>query len=266
VPILSGLSVQFKERGSGTNDQTHLVTKVTVNRPDVGYHPIGVGINITEKGDALSVILKLGRPLRVALGGILCVQGKPARLLFYVRSGSVIYRVSSMTGREAVFMKLATGQLFPLTSLRDRTNTYKANAIANEDCELVAIEISKLRKLMSSDLRVSNYFLQISAERITYLLDQFVDTALLPSSSRVAKWLFDLAREQGTKLHDGMVIPLQLSTRRIGLSLAGMARETVSRQLRVLVREGIIGRSNKTITILDIARLQTHSEGAATIG
>jgi CRP-like cAMP-binding protein len=65
-----------------------------------------------------------------------------------------------------------------------------------------------------------------------------------------------------TSLYDGMVIQLNVSTRVIGLATAGMARETVSRQLSLLVRKGIINRSKKSATLLDIARLQALSEGA----
>jgi CRP-like cAMP-binding protein len=88
-----------------------------------------------------------------------------------------------------------------------------------------------------------------------------VDIALLDATGRIAKWLLDVARGQGASLYDGMVIQLDLSTRVVGLATAGMARETISRQLSWLVREGIIDRSKKSVTLLHIARLQALSDG-----
>lgn len=219
--------------------------------------------SITNKNETLSAILELGHPLKAMAGEKLYLQGSPARLLFYVRSGSVVSRISSMAGREAMFLALSAGEFLPLAILGDEVSTYNADAMAHDNCELVAIEVGKVRKLISSNLRASNYFLEISAGRIERLLAQFTDAALLPSSARVAKWLLDMALDQHAGLHDGMSISVGLSTRNIGLSLAGIARETVSRQLSLLVRERTISRSQKTIKLLSIARLRAHSVGAS---
>jgi hypothetical protein len=71
----------------------------------------------------------------------------------------------------------------------------------------------------------------------------------------------DVARGQAASLDNGMVIQLNFSTRVVGLATAGMARETISRQLGWLVRERIIDRSRKSVTLLDIARLRALSDG-----
>jgi DNA-binding HxlR family transcriptional regulator len=47
--------------------------------------------------------------------------------------------------------------------------------------------------------------------------------------------------------------------------MAGMARETISRQLTWLVREGIIERSKKNVRVLDFARLEALCDGTAIV-
>ena len=111
------------------------------------------------------------------------------------------------------------------------------------------------------DVRISNYFLEIGLQRMERILWQFVDAALLDTTGRIGKWLMDVARGQAASLDNGMVIQLNLSTRVVGLATAGMARETISRQLGWLVRERIIDRSRKSVTLLDIARLRALSDG-----
>jgi CRP-like cAMP-binding protein len=160
-----------------------------------------------------------------------------------------------------MIMDVPRGQFVPMTALLGGDVYYTSDGVAQSNCELVAIEITKLRKLLLKDVRVSNYFLDASLKRMERVVGQFLDVALLGASARIAKWLLDVARVQSASLYDGMVIELNMSSRVVGLATAGLARETVSRQLSLLEREGIINRSKKSVTILDSARLQTLADG-----
>ena len=156
-----------------------------------------------------------------------------------------------------------SGHFVPVAALLAGSPSYIVDGIAQSDCELVAIEVTKLRKLLLDDAGVSNFFLEISLERLQRILYQFVDAALLGASERIAKWLIDVARDQNAKLINGMVIQLEMSTHVVGLATAGMARETISRQLTWLVSQGIIERSKKSVKVLDFARLEALCVGAA---
>ena len=213
----------------------------------------------------ISEILKLGRPLKVASGERIFTKGKPAKYLYYLRSGSIITRVSSPIGQEVLVVDVPSGQFVPVAALLIGAVSYIVDGIAKGDCDLVAIETTKVRKLLLIDMRVSNYFLEVSLQRLESILWQFTDVALLDATGRVAKWLLDVARSQNASLYDGIVIQLDVSTRVVGLATAGMARETVSRQLSLLVRKGIINRLKKSITLLDIARLRAISDGTITV-
>lgn len=209
----------------------------------------------------ISEILKLGRQIKVASGEKFFTQGTPARSLYYLSSGSLITRASSLTGGEAMIMDVPHGQFVPITALLGGDACYVADGVAQGDCELVVIDVTKLRKLLLKDVRVSNYFLEISLQRMERIMWQFLDAALLSATGRIAKWLVSVARGQSASLYDGMIIQLNISTRVVGLAAAGMARETVSRQLSFLKREGVIDRSKKSVTLLDVARLQALSDG-----
>jgi len=210
-----------------------------------------------------SKILNLGRPVRALSGEKVFVQGKPARSLYYLSVGSIVTCFSSATGQEAMVVDVPSGHFVPVAALLEGSPSYIVDGIAQSDCELVAIEITKLRKLLLEDAGVSNFFLEISLQRLQRILHQFVDAALLDASERIAKWLIDVARDQNTKLIDGMVIQLDISPRVVGLATAGIARETISRQLTWLVSEGIIERSKKCVKVMDIARLESLRDGTA---
>jgi CRP/FNR family cyclic AMP-dependent transcriptional regulator len=177
--------------------------------------------------------------------------------------GSIITCFSSATGQEAMVVDVPSGHFVPVAALLEGSPSYNVDGIAQSDCELVTIEITKLRKLLLEDAGVSNFFLEISLQRLQRILHQFADAALLDASERIAKWLIDVARDQNTKLIDGMVIQLDISPRVVGLATAGMARETISRQLTWLVSEGIIERSKKSVKVMDIARLESLRDGTA---
>ena len=208
-------------------------------------------------------ILKLGRQVRALSGEKVFAQGKPARSLYYLSVGSIVTCFSSATGQEAMVVDVPSGHFVPVAALLLGATTYIVDGIAQKNCELVAIEITKLRKLLLEDAGVSNFFLEISLQRLQRILHQFVDAALLDASERIAKWLIDVARDQNTKLIDGMVIQLDISPRVVGLATAGIARETISRQLTWLVSEGIIERSKKCVKVMDIARLESLRDGTA---
>src|ERR1039458_7788658 len=161
----------------------------------------------------ISEILKLGRPVRALSGEKVFVQGKPARSLYYLSVGSIVTCFSSATGQEAKFVDVSSGHFVPVAALLGGSPSYIVDGIAQGDCELVAIEITKLRKLLLEDASVSNFFLEISLQRLQRILHQFVDAALLDASERIAKWLIDVARDQNAKLIDGMVIQDRKSTR-----------------------------------------------------
>jgi CRP/FNR family transcriptional regulator len=207
--------------------------------------------------------LKLGRPVRALSGEKVFVQGKPARSLYYLSAGSIVTSFSSATHQDAMVVNVSSGHFVPVAALLAGPTSYIVNGIAQSDCELVAIEITKLRKLLLEDAAVGNFFLEISLQRLQRIMHQFVDAALLDASERIAKWLIDVARDQNAKLIDGMVIQLDMSTHVVGLATAGMARETISRQLSWLVHEGIIERSKKRVKVLDIARLEAFCDGTA---
>jgi CRP-like cAMP-binding protein len=210
-----------------------------------------------------SEILKLGRPIRALAGEKVFVQGGPAKFIYYLSIGSIVTCFTSATGHEAMIMDLGSGQFVPVVALLAGYISYPVDGIAQSDCELVAIEITKLRKLLSEDVHVSGFFLTVSLQRTQRVLQQYLDAALLSASERIAKWLISLARDQNARLFDGMAVQLDTSTRVVGLAMAGMARETISRQLTWLVSEGIIERSKKTVKVLDVARLEALCDGAA---
>src|ERR1039458_1698823 len=109
----------------------------------------------------LNRILKLGRPVRALSGEKVFIQGKPTRSLYYLSVGSIVTCFSSESGQDAMVVDVSSGHFVPVTALLGGSPSYIVGGIAQSDCELVAIEITKLRKLLLEDASVSNFFLEI---------------------------------------------------------------------------------------------------------
>src|ERR1039458_6902203 len=138
----------------------------------------------------ISEILKLGRPVRALSGEKVFVKGKPARSLYYLSVGSIVTCFSSATGQEAMVVDVSSGHFVPVGALLGGSPSYIVDRISQSDCELLAIEITKLRKLLLEDASVSNFFLEISLQRLQRILHQFVDAALLDASQRSSQLRF----------------------------------------------------------------------------
>ena len=106
-----------------------------------------------------SKILKLGRPIKALSGDKVFAQGKPARSLFYVSSGSLVTRIVPLYDRAALVVDVPSGHFVPVAALLAGATSYIVDGIAQMDCELVVIAVAKLRSLLLEDVSVSNFFL-----------------------------------------------------------------------------------------------------------
>ena len=204
-------------------------------------------------------VLSLGRRFNAAAGTTVYALGKPAKSLFYLSSGRFASRVASAKGREFIVTEVPPGQFTPISALLEGSK-YVVDGVALSECEMIAFDSVSLRKLLLRNAEVADFFLQVALQRLERRTEQLTDVALLDAQERVAKRLLDIAHKQSARLHDGMTIRLRDPNHFIGLTIAGVSRETVSRQLRRLANKGMIRRSRRDITLLDIKQLRSLFE------
>jgi CRP-like cAMP-binding protein len=172
--------------------------------------------------------------------------------VYFILSGWVKIQTYNLDGKEVTLNILGPGELFGEMASLDKVPrstdviTLKPTVVGNiPACDFVNLVYTEpqagiqLAKLMARRLR------QVSRRLCLRKADSY---------ARVADILLFLA-EQGNQGHSGVGIP-NLSHRELS-RLSGMARETVTRVLGKLERQGLIRRNQDTLCILDIAALES---------
>lgn len=160
-----------------------------------------------------------------------------------VLSGSLKVMQSDDEFREMVMYYLQPGETCVMSFLAALYNdTSKVKAVAEEDSEIVFIQIGKMRELMSKDPKWLNYIFQVYHKRFEELLDVVNAIAFKKMDERLLQFLKKKAQVSGTN-------EIKITHEQLGQEL-GTAREVISRLLKQMESEGIVelGRNRITLT------------------
>jgi CRP/FNR family transcriptional regulator, cyclic AMP receptor protein len=162
-------------------------------------------------------------------------------------------KASSVTayGNEFILILLEPGNWFgELSLVLDRPHTH--DVIAVEPCTVFSVQHNQLeRLLLNRDLR--DALLRLTAVRLHQAMVMWEDRCTLPPGVLVARRLYMEAR--------GGLDELDTPNKRVLVSqemlasMLGFTRQTLHKELRLLVEEKIIMRHYKTIEVLDFKRL-----------
>jgi CRP/FNR family transcriptional regulator len=121
-------------------------------------------------------------------------------------------------------------------------DTSKVKAVAEEDTEVVFIQIGKVRELMSKDPKWLNYIFQIYHKRFEELLEVVNAIAFKKMDERLLQFLKKKAEVSGSK-------NIKMTHEQLSQEL-GTAREVISRLLKQMESEGLVelGRNRITLT------------------
>jgi CRP/FNR family transcriptional regulator len=160
-----------------------------------------------------------------------------------VLSGSLKVMQSDDEFREMVMYYLQPGETCVMSFLAALYNdTSKVKAVAEEDSEIVFIQIGKMRELMSKDPKWLNYIFQVYHKRFEELLDVVNAIAFKKMDERLLQFLKKKAEVSGSN-------DIKITHELLGQEL-GTAREVISRLLKQMESEGLVelGRNRITLT------------------
>jgi CRP/FNR family transcriptional regulator, cyclic AMP receptor protein len=193
----------------------------------------------------------------VHAGEMLYRKGDPPGPLLGVLSGAV--KVSSMTedGREGILSILERGNWFGEASLLDGLpRPYDATAVTAG--ALLVIRPAHFERLMRRNAFARAIaLLQCSRLRVLYGLVE--DTMVRSTAQRVVRRLLVLARGDATVSPKARA-SVPVSQEALAMML-GMTRQTLSKELKALVRDGILVLGYGRIDIVSLAALEER--GAA---
>lgn len=188
-----------------------------------------------EELDAIARLVKV----RAYPKKMLVVQeGEPGNSMFIIISGSVKVSSYAPDGREVVLSILEKGDFFGEMALLDE-EPRSATVTTMEDSELGQIRRSDFERLMLDMPQITRKLLaeMVSRLRRTSAVLERVSTMDVPQ--RLYNYLRDYCERRGIRALDGCY-EVRLPTHQLVADQLSTSRETVSRAISALKKDGVI--------------------------
>jgi CRP/FNR family transcriptional regulator/CRP/FNR family cyclic AMP-dependent transcriptional regulator len=180
---------------------------------------------------------------------VIFFEHDPGDAMFMIISGRIKVTILSDDGREIILSILADKDFFGEMALLDN-EPRSATAIAVDDTEVAVLHQKDFLSIVEKRPRVLINLLSAVSDRLRKANHQIGSLALLDVYGRVAGVLLEMARETGIRLKDGR-IRFRRPTHQEIANMIGATRETVSRTISDLHRQGYIEISGKNVIIQD---------------
>lgn len=182
-------------------------------------------------------------------GAVIFLEGDPGKGFHYVKRGKVKIVKMADDGREHIIKIMAAGEIFAEVLLFNN-RPYPATAIAVEESCIGLIKNLDLETLILKNNALALQLIKALSQRLLYAQQKIKNLALNDVMARTAEILLRLASEHGRPKAGAIEISLDLSRQDLA-SLVGTTRETVTRMLSALKRDGIIDFTGQKVSILD---------------
>lgn len=181
-------------------------------------------------------------------------KGDPALQIYIILRGRLKTITSGGEGRHAALSIMGPGEVFGEVAVLDG-EPRSATITALEPCELVIIQRNDFFHFLERAPSAAIKLLEVLAKRLRRLSERVEDTTFLEVPGRLAKQLVRLAERYGQREGPNVRIELKLSQQELG-DLVGATRESVNKQLRAWVSDGIMEQSTGKLVIVDLEALR----------
>jgi len=208
----------------------------------------------STSGERVQALAQYSRLEHVPRGGVIARRGEPSPGLVAVAFGLV--KLSLKGEPEKVLRLVGPGETFAEAALfLERPLPVDAEAIA--DTLLVVVPAAPLLALLDADRAFARTLLASMSQRMHELVTDFQATTQHGALERLAAYLDSLAPpgEEPASFH----LP---ATKTVVAARLAMTKETLSRLLHQLAREGLLSVSRREIRLLDRARIAAAARGA----
>lgn len=196
---------------------------------------------------SLQEIEQLCTTRRFEAGQTVFREGEPGHTLVGLVSGKLRISVTSTAGRELNLNLIEPGEIVGEIAFIDGgLRTATGTAIEPSTC--VTIQRKPFFALMDRRPQISRHFLALLCERVRWTSQLVADSAFLSVPDRMATRLRDLAQADDRPICEP--IEVRISQQELADYL-GVSRQVVNGYLREWHRNGLVGLSRGTITLLE---------------
>ena len=196
----------------------------------------------------LEALAEVTFPRTFDKGQLIILAEEPGDTLFIVRSGQVKVSLTHASGKEFILSLLGEGEFFGELALLDE-RPRSASVVAIEETVLLMLRRPEFLQLLGKVPAIAVALLEELASRLRRTDEQIGGLALLDVHNRVARTLLHLAATSGEASDDGLAIQQRLTHQQLA-NMAGTTRETVTRVLKQLERDGYIRSEGRSIIVL----------------
>ena len=208
-------------------------------------------VSIFEKLDdtVLEKISSLVSVREYPKGSMIILEEEFGDIVFIIKKGTVkITRVND-EGKEVILAMLGEMEVFGEMAIIDGESR-SANALAQENCELLAISSENFISLLKNNFSVSLGLMSELAKRLRKS-DQHIEAlSLSDAEHRIGVSILNLAEEIGV-IRKGKVTIENLPFQQDIANMSGTSRETVSRILKLFEDRQLILKEGHRVLIPD---------------
>jgi CRP/FNR family cyclic AMP-dependent transcriptional regulator len=172
---------------------------------------------------------------------------------FIIVSGRVHVAVITSEGKSSILATLKPGDFFGEMSMLDG-EPRSASVIASEECSLLMLYRNMFMDILKRYPKITIQILIEMSHRLRKANKHINTLSLISIYGRVADVLLQLAKEQGLRVKNMIIIPNR-PTHQIIADMAGTSRETVSRILSQLQKKHYLVIDGKKMVILNEEKL-----------
>lgn len=184
---------------------------------------------------------------------LLLVTGEESPGFFLMRAGKARILRMGPEGREQTLRVVTKGDTFGEVPVLDGGPS-PSTVEAIDHCEAVLVPGAPFRELIIEHPELALDVLQQLARRLRGITEMVGQMSMQTVQARLARYLYQVATEEGIRCPDGVIVPRELSLQDVA-SLVGSVREVVSRTMKGLEQSGIVEVRRKEILIRDIEAL-----------
>ncbi len=170
--------------------------------------------------------------------------------VFFIVSGKVRAVIYSQAGKEVTFSDMGAGNAFGEISAIDG-KPRSVNVIALSDTVVATMPADDFIRVLHDHPEVSIKILKQLAGMVRTLSDRVFESSALSVKNRIHAELLRLARDHVREDNSAVISPAP--THADIASRVGIQRETVTRALNELGRDGLIARRGGTLVINDFS-------------
>ena len=195
----------------------------------------------------ITSLAKLASRKRYPKDTVVFFENEEGDFFFTILEGRIKVTILGDDGREVILSVLGPGDFFGEMALLDN-EPRSATAIAVEESELLSLHRNDFQTVLNDNKSITSALIRVLSARLRLANHQISTLALLDVYGRVARVIVDMAREEGKRLRDGR-IAFRRATHQEIANRIGTTRETVTRMLKDLERQGLIHVEGKEIVV-----------------